>query len=285
MVDEEKIQEYLVLVRKECLIRGFSKRTVRTYSYFVSEYLMRVNDVDSYLVSESNLKRYVWWQVDKRKRTEETIRLSLSAVGFFARTVLNIKNASFEDLVVRPKRKKKLPKVLSKNEIRLMIEKTVNVKHKLIIQILYSSGLRLNELRNLKRNDLNLVDGTLMVRNGKGGKDRRTLLSKKLSLDINDYIMRTPFKTEYLFEGRDGKISAKTIQKVISQAADRVGIRKNVHPHMLRHSFATHLLESGVNIKIIQQLLGHSKLETTQGYTYVASSNFRNIKNPLDELD
>lgn len=286
------IDDYLSKLSDECLIRGFSKRTVSTYSFFVGEYLKMFSGVcfdenvrdSSLLVSKEKLKRYVLWQIKSINRSEETIRLSLSSISFFAKVILGVSVKVLDDLIVRPKRKKKLPKVLSYKEIKKMISVTNNIKHKLIIEILYSSGLRLDEVRNLKRENLNLREGLIMVRNGKGGKDRLTLVAKSLSDDLLEYLSKTSFSTKYLFEGREGKLSAKTIQKIVLNAGEKAKLGKRVHPHMLRHSFATHLLNNGIDIRIIQKLLGHSNLRTTQGYTYVSNTSFANIKNPLDRV-
>jgi len=291
MVNKEIIiNDYLEKLSDECLIRGFSKRTISTYSFFVGEYLKRFSELDfdleigdsSLLVSKEKLKDYVLWQIKSINRSEETIRLSLSSISFFAKVILGVLDEVLDDLIVRPKRKKKLPKVLSYEEIQKMIDVTINIKHRLVIKIIYSSGLRLNELRNLKRENLNLREGLITVRNGKGGKDRLTLVAKSLSDDLLEYLSKTSFSTKYLFEGRKGKISAKTIQKIVSNAGEKAKLGKRVHPHMLRHSFATHLLNNGTDIRIIQKLLGHSNLRTTQGYTYVSNTSFANIKNPLD---
>jgi integrase/recombinase XerD len=147
---------------------------------------------------------------------------------------------------------------------------------------LYSSGLRLSELIHLKRDDFNFYDLTLRVNDGKGGKDRVTIFSESIKNDLLEYISKIDFRTKYLFEGRRGKYSPKTVQKIIEQSAKRANIQRVITPHMLRHSFATHLLESGTDIRIIQQLLGHSSVRTTQGYTFVSTINFSKIKNPLD---
>ncbi|MFP4523602.1 MAG: tyrosine-type recombinase/integrase [Candidatus Nanoarchaeia archaeon] len=281
------VDEYVKKLRQEVLVRGYSLKTFTSYSFFVKEFLEKYC-FTSLNLSKSTVKAYVLYQIEGG-RGGETIRLSVSALTFFARAVLGW-DSFVLDTPLRPKKKKTLPKVLPKEEILKMIELTTNIKHKLVLQLLYSSGLRLSELIALKRSDLNFYDSTLRVNAGKGDKDRITIFSESLKNDLLTYISQTIFTTHYLFEGRRGKYSAKTVQKIVENAAQKVKevdsnsqLPVRVHPHMLRHSFATHLLESGTDIRLIQKLLGHLSVRTTQGYTYVATTNFSKIKNPLDD--
>ncbi|MEO0334485.1 MAG: tyrosine-type recombinase/integrase [Bacteroidota bacterium] len=148
--------------------------------------------------------------------------------------------------------------------------------------ILLQLGLRRGELLNLKLTDVDSKRMLIRVKSGKGGKDRYTLLSKTLLNDLRQYYrLHTP--KEYLFEGQyGGKYSGRSVGQLLAQAAQRAGVRKRVTPHMLRHSFATHLLESGTDLRYIQSLLGHSSSKTTEIYTHVAVNSFKSIKNPLD---
>lgn len=183
--------------------------------------------------------------------------------------------------IIAPKKKKQLPKVLTKNEIKILLENIKNQKHKVIIITLYSAGLRLSEVVNLKREHINFENNTILVKQGKGKKDRITILSKKLKNKLSNYLSQNNFITYYLFESQRGKKYDKhTIQKILEKASENMN--QKVTPHMLRHSFATHLLESGTDIRYIQSLLGHSKLETTQIYTKVASNKIQHIKSPFD---
>ena len=163
-----------------------------------------------------------------------------------------------------------------------MIESTANIKHKLIIKLLYSTGLRLSELLNLKRKDIDFDRNIINIKSGKGKKDRITLISQDLRLDLLKYYSNYKFNTEYILEGRKGKYTKKSVQKVLDNLGKKIKIK--VTPHMLRHSFATHLLEQGTDIRIIQKLLGHSNLNTTEIYTHVSNHNLLNIRNPLDNL-
>ncbi|MGM5480293.1 MAG: tyrosine-type recombinase/integrase [Nanobdellota archaeon] len=276
----ESVEKWLKRLKEEIKVRGYSSKTYSSYSFFVKEYLEKYC-WSSLNLSTYKIKRYVLWQIEQG-RHGETIRLSVSALTFFARSVIGWKSFN-PTQPVRPKRKKTLPKVVAKEDILKMVESAGCQKHRLVIQLLYSSGLRLDELRNLRREDIDFYNNTILVRDGKGGKDRMTVFSSCLKNDLISYIAKTTFKTTFLFEGRGGKYSSKTIQVIVSSSASRADLKQHVTPHMLRHSFATHLLESGTDIRIIQQLLGHKSLRTTQGYTYVSKTNLSAIKNPLDE--
>ena len=184
--------------------------------------------------------------------------------------------------IERPRKKEKLPKVISKEEVIRMIDHTSNLKHKCIISLLYSAGLRRSELLNLKPTDIESDRMLIRVEQAKGNKDRYTILSEKLLVNLRTYYKIFRPKN-YLFESyKATKYSASSVLKIVKSAAERVGIKRTVTPHMLRHSFATHLLENGTDIRYIQELLGHSSTKTTEIYTHVAKTNFNNIKNPLD---
>ncbi|MBU0467004.1 MAG: tyrosine-type recombinase/integrase [Nanoarchaeota archaeon] len=177
-----------------------------------------------------------------------------------------------EEIPVR-KKEKTLPRVISAEKIKEIIDATDNLKHKLVLKLLYSSGLRLQELINLKRSDMDFDRGMIHVRRGKGKKDRMTLMSESLKMDLLKYYSKEAFKTDYVFEGRNGKYTKKSVQKVLKELGRKVGI--NVTPYMLRHSFATHLLEQGTDIRHIQKLLGHSDLSTTEIYTHVSQASIQ----------
>jgi len=163
-----------------------------------------------------------------------------------------------------------------------MISANNNIKHKLIIQVLYSTGLRVSELQSLRIDDIDFNRRSVFVRCGKGKKDRITVISQTVLNNIGKYLLEyKPIK--YLFEGYEAsqKLSTRSLQKVISCSAKMAGIRKGVSPHSLRHSFATHLLENNVNLRYIQSMLGHARLETTQIYTRVAINKFSDITDLL----
>lgn len=186
------------------------------------------------------------------------------------------------DLIERPRRDKKLPVVLSKEEVSKLIELTINLKHKTLLALIYSAGLRISEALSMKPKDIDSKRMLIHVKNAKGKKDRYTLLSEKILLLLREYY--TIYKPkEYLFEGQNGgQYSSRSAQAVLKEAASRAGITKPISLHTLRHSFATHLLEGGTDLRFIQELLGHSSPKTTMIYTHVSNSNLKKIKNPFD---
>ena len=199
---------------------------------------------------------------------------------FYYEIVLGMPNRLYR--IERPRVKKKLPIVLSKEDVLKMIESTSNLKHRCIISLLYSAGLRRSELLNLKLSDIDSSRMLIHIEDAKGNKDRYTLLSKKALIDLRSYY-KIWKPSDYLFESpKKSKYSANSVGKVVSNAAQKARIRKHVSAHTLRHSFATHLLEAGTDLRYIQLLLGHNSTKTTEIYTHVAKSSFDSIKNPLD---
>lgn len=274
----QRKEKALLQLKEKLILLGFSPKTIKSYLYN-SEKFLDYLDKNSLICDNNSVKKY-FLHLHSKNYDVNTIRQIKASIDFLIKNILN-KQIIIQE-IPSPKKKKTLPKILSKQEIKFLIKNTKNQKHQIIIKLLYSSGLRLNELLNIKREDLNFIDRTIRINQGKGKKDRITILSKKLAQELANYIAQTKFKTKYLLEGRKGKYSPKLIQKILEKASK--GLDKKVTPHMLRHSFATHLLENGTDIRYIQKLLGHSRLETTQIYTYVANSDIKNIKSPLDEL-
>ncbi|MBU1727895.1 site-specific integrase [Patescibacteria group bacterium] len=266
---------YLQELKNRCNLRGFSKETLKSYSYNVAKFLDFISQSRLNLDQDA-VKSYLLTQ----ELSINSIRLQHASISFFFREILK-KPFTLQEIPIK-KKEKKLPNVISKEKIRAMIESTNNLKHKLIVKLLYSSGLRLSELLNLKRQDIDFDRNLINVKSGKGKKDRVTLISNDLRLDLLKYYSNYQFNTEYILEGRKGKYTKKSVQKVLDNLGKSIGIK--VTPHMLRHSFATHLLEQGTDIRIIQKLLGHSDLNTTEIYTKVSNKSFSNIINPLDNL-
>lgn len=268
-------EEYLKEVRDLCVLKGFSKQTIKSYCYNIGRFLdflekSRLN------LDNAGVKSYLLAQ----DLSVNSVRLQYASIGFFFREVLR-KPFTTEEVPIK-KKERGLPKLLSKEQVKKLIEGTENLKHKIIVKLLYSSGLRLEELINLKRKDMDFDRNVIYVRKGKGKKDRVTLISETLKLDLLKYYSKNTFVTEYVLEGRKGKYNKKSVQKVLDTVGKKIEIK--VHPHMLRHSFATHLLEQGTDIRHIQKLLGHSDLSTTEIYMHVSNRDLANIKSPLDNL-
>jgi integrase/recombinase XerD len=187
--------------------------------------------------------------------------------------------------IQRPKKEKVLPKVLSEQEVLSILHCSENLKHKAILSLIYSAGLRRGELINMKVNDIDSKRMYVIIRQGKGRKDRYSILSEKVLELLRRYF--TEYKPkEWLFEGQfGGQYSATSIQNILRDAVTRAKIRKKVTVHTLRHCFATHLLEHGVDIRYIQELLGHESSKTTEIYTHITQRGLGKIKSPLDNFD
>lgn len=262
--------------------RKYSLNTAKTYISMFEKFLNYYKDEENLLaINEDMILKYVQHLVHSGL-SDSYVNQSINAIKFYYEIVKEMPNRFYA--IDRPIPKDPLPKILSKEDISKMIATIKNVKHKCLVSLLYSSGLRRTELLNLKIEDIDSARMTIRVVEGKGKKDRYTILSERLVSDLRIYYkINRPVK--YLFEGAYGnQYSATSLAKIIKRAARNANIRKTVTPHTLRHSFATHLLEAGTDLRTIQTLLGHNSLETTQMYTYVANSSLQNIKNPLDSL-
>lgn len=263
-------------LKTELKLRGFSPLTVRNYSFFVEKFLEKTGK-DSNKLDEDDVKAYLAEMFDTKSKN--TIMLAAASLKFFYVEVLG---KEFGKIKI-PKKERRLPEVLTKEEVKKMINNTDNVKSRLIVSLLYSSGLRVSELVNLKPGELNLDDNTGWVRGGKGGKDRLFAISNTLKDELKDYLNTRGKENKYIFS-KEKALTTRNIQKIIKGIRERSEINKRVTPHTLRHSFATHLLEDGVDIRLIQSLLGHASLNTTQMYTHISSEQIKKVRNPLDNL-
>lgn len=262
----------------EMRLRGFSERTIKAYMYHNKNFLDYISKGPDE-VSEEDVKRYMGHLLEK-DYSASSVSLIRSAIKFYYDDILKKNIVNFKT----PKTEKKLPVVLSKKEVRRLIANSGNERNMLIIKMLYSSGLRLSECRNLKKGDIEFDEGIMWVRAGKGKKDRMAIMSSSLAKELRSYLKMRGFDQEYVFSGPNGPLSSRYIEKIVAKAARNAEINKKVTPHTLRHCFATHLLEAGVDIRKIQELLGHSNLQTTQIYTRVSKEEIKKVKSPLDNL-
>jgi site-specific recombinase XerD len=250
-------------LEEELKLRKYSAKTCDKYSYIINKFLQSGKSPREFLLIYSN-------------RSRATSRAIYFAINFFYKTILN---KPLEEQVPLMKRKIILPNILNNQEIWSMIYTTKNIQHKLILMFLYYGGLRLHELLNLKWEDLDLERKVIMLRIAKGEHQRIVFLHDKIIETLNIFNLK---KEGLIFiSNRDKKYSEESIQQITRQAAERAGIKKRVTPHTLRHSFATHLLEAGADIRDIQKLLGHKNLQTTQIYTHVANKDIKNLANLL----
>lgn len=259
--------------RRELEIRNFSRKTVKSYVYFVERFL---NFAGNNELNEDLVKNYI--QIAIKNQDPSTVSSTLSAIKFFFENVLNQKiNIS------HPKRNKKIPEVLTLEEVKKIIDATFNTKHRMIIKLMYGCGLRVSEVVSLKKQDFNFQEGLIHIRLSKGRKDRFVKIPDSIKDELDSY-SKLNNADIFFTSARGGKLTTATIQKIIKNSAKKAGIKKDVHPHTLRHSFATHLLEQGIDLRIIQKLLGHSDIKTTQIYLSVSNQTIKNIKSPLDSL-
>jgi len=216
-----------------------------------------------------------------------TDKAAMSVILFLAGIKYSYQNILQKDItaqIKRPKKEKRLPTTLSKTEIKKLLEELKTEKSRLMATLMYACGFRVSELTNLKIADLNFPEKIGHVRQAKGNKDRVFNIPETLVEDLLNFVeQQKKNKEEFLFTGKSGNLSTRNLQKIISSAAKRAGLQ-NVHCHTLRHSFATHLLEDGVDIRKIQELLGHADLSTTQIYTHVSTEELKKIKSPIDTL-
>jgi integrase/recombinase XerD len=260
-------------LKRELEVVNSSKKTVKAYLLYVRRFLKYSEGRG---INENAVKDYV--QIEMNRKDPSTVSSEISALKFFFDRVLSKKL-----VLAHPKRNHKIPEILTFQEVRAMIEKTTNVKHRLIIKMSYGCGLRLGEIINLKRGDLNFEEGLIHVRLAKGRKDRFVKIPESLKDELERYCGLDD--NEILFvSNRGGKLTTKTVQKIVQNASKKAGIKKRVYPHLLRHSFATHLLEQETDLGIIQKFLGHSDVKTTQIYTQVSQANIKNVRSPLDSL-
>jgi site-specific recombinase XerD len=276
-IPERKVCPEAYLLKLE--LKRYANSTVRTYVGFFEMFINHYKDRELHSLDETDIRAFLQKLIQQEK-SNSYINQAVNAIKFYYEVVLGMPNRFYE--IERPRREYKLPKVISKEEVLAIINNTKNIKHRCIVELLYGSGLRRSELLNLKIEDVDSNRMLLQVRASKGKKDRQTLLSQTALLDLRLYYKEWRPK-QYLFEGPNNKrYSGESVLKIVKEAACRACLRTRITPHVLRHSFATHLLESGVDLRQIQVLLGHSSTKTTEIYTHVATTTFRLIKNPLD---
>lgn len=233
-------------------------------------------------ISTTEIYSYQHHIVANKKCSRAYQNQSINAIKFYLEHVLSQEKQYYE--LDRPKKVLKLPMVLSEEEVARILKATSNLKHKAILTTLYSAGIRTGELLNLKITDIDSDTMRIWIHEGKGCKDRLTTLSSHLLNLLRAYFQKYKPR-EYLFEGQNGgPYSATSIRRVLQGACEQAGIQKKVRPHTLRHSFATHLLEGGTNLRYIQELLGHTSAKTTEIYTHVSSKKLEEIRSPLDSM-
>nr|WP_321356984.1 site-specific tyrosine recombinase/integron integrase [uncultured Draconibacterium sp.] len=263
--------------------KRYSESTIRTYSAYFKDFLHHFNGhkIDELSIEEINT--YIKQLVEEEHISASQQNQRINAIKFYYEKILEREKFLYQ--IDRPKKSKQLPQVLSKNEVKEIIKHCSNIKHRCILSLIYSAGLRRSELINLKISEIESERGLIKIKDAKGKKDRYTLLSPALLNQLREYYKQYRPR-HWLFEGNSprSQYSTTSIANILNEAAYKARIYRRVTPHMLRHSFATHLLEQGTDLRYIQELLGHGSSKTTEIYTHVTNKNIGKIKNPLDDL-
>lgn len=259
----EENQLYLDKLAEELRLRKYSRQTEKSYIYLIKKF------IKSGLMPREFLLRYT-------EKSRSSIRSAYFALKFFYENVLRQK---FDERIPLAKNKGKLPIVLNKEEVNRIFEANLNLKHRLVLMFLYYTGVRLNEIINLKWEDIDIQRGVIHLKVAKGEKERIVFLHDNLRKFVEYFNLK---KEGFVFLSNFGKkYNKRTIQVIVKNAAKKAGIGKKITPHTLRHTFATHLLEAGADIRHIQKLLGHANLQTTQIYTHVANKDIKNLSKLL----
>mgnify|MGYP001559190347 CR=1 FL=1 len=262
-------------------LKGYSKNTITTYIECLVNLSNHYN-VSPDLLTVEQIREYIHYKLTEKKLSKSWMNQTISALKILFCQVLKREWSHLD--IPRPRREKKLPVILSREEVSELINVTTNLKHRAILMLTYSAGLRLSEVSNLKIGDVDSKRMLLRILQAKGFKDRYSILSP-VALDLlRDYWKRYRPST-WLFPTKPGQaVSQRTVQKIFKNSLHKAGIKKQVGIHSLRHSFATHLMEQGVSLPIIQQLLGHKSLKTTSIYLHVQQYSIHAVKSPLDTL-
>lgn len=273
------MQSELHKTKRELKIKNYSPKTIKSYLYGLREYFSFKGSAFTKLDQE-NIRNFLL-HCEKKHISPQSRNLFLNAIKFYYRNVQK-NNQKIE--IQSAKKPKSLPTALSRTEVNRILESLKNTKHKLLLSLAYGAGLRVSEVVNLKVKDVNLDNLTLHIKHAKGDKDRITIIPNSIKNELNK-IVNSKEANEYVFSSeRGGKLTTRTAQKVFSNSLRKTGIKKDASFHSLRHSFATHLLENGTDIRYVQELLGHANIRTTQRYTQVTNPQLRNIKSPLGTL-
>lgn len=268
---------------KTLKLKAYANNTIDLYRGELLQLMRLLKDKAFATLTTNQIKSYLLWLLQERKCSESKVHTTLNALKFCFEQVLHQPKIFIE--IPRPKKHLQLPKVHATEQVKKLIQSTNNEKHKTMLMLAYATGLRLQEIINLKINDINSARMVIHVIRAKGKKDRQAILSERLLIQLRKYFKQYRPK-EFLFESEPGKkYGYRSLQMVFSRAKDKAGIKTAGGIHTMRHSFATHLLENGTDLRLIQEMLGHNSIKTTIRYTHVSKAQLEKIKSPLDNLD
>ena len=275
--------EALKAIEEQLLYERRSPNTLKSYLNNCKKLFSYYPNISPENISDDQIKDYIISVIKKQKFSISSQNQFINAIKVYYKRVLHQQRELLE--LRRPKKPNKLPHVLSTSEVIRILSNVENLKYKCILMLVYSAGLRVSEVVNLKIKDIDSKRMQIFIQGGKGKKDRYTLLSQKTLVLLREYIKQyRPY--DWLFEGlHGGKYSSRSVQHLFQKAVQKARIEKRPTLHTLRHSFATHLLEKGINLRYIQSLLGHESTRTTEIYTHVTKQSLNNIQSPLDTLD
>jgi integrase/recombinase XerD len=265
-------------MKKEMLRRRYSIKTISTYVFCFKEFL-NWSKKEPRKITKSDVKEFLYLKSEKNA-SESTLNLYLQSIKYPLQFILN-KNHFFVKLPYS-RVGKKIPVILTKQEVKRLFDAINNDRHRLMIKFMYSAGLRVSELVNLRIENIDFDNFCGRIYKGKGNKDRLFILANTIVSDLKLFIGNR--KEGIIFLGRNGRYSVRTIQEIVKKAGNIAKINKDVHPHTLRHSFATHLIEAGNSLNSVQSLLGHNSPDTTMVYVHASNPTIINIKSPLDNL-
>ena len=273
-----ELKEYNRLIR----LKNYSLSTINSYTFCFEKFLDHFKGQEINSLTKDQITEFLYQESQKGLSSGYQNQI-INAIKFYYEKVLKRKKEYYD--IPRAKRPQKLPVVFSEEEIIALLNEIKNLKHKAILYLIYSGGLRISEAVKMKIADIDSTRNLILIRGGKGKKDRTTLLSQKLLHLLREYYKEYKPK-DYLFEGETGgQYSVKSIQNVFNRALENSGIKKKATVHSLRHSFATHLLERGTDLRYIQDLLGHNSSRTTEIYTHITKKGKDKIASPLDNLN
>ena len=275
----EKIGEMELWMRQ----KRYSPNTIKTYVSFVRQFFAARPDLDWNSLKTDDIINYNYQHYISSKKSYSSQNQWINAIKIY----LKVHGLDHDGLqnIERPHKSHYLPDVLTPEEVKAIFRLTINLKHRTLLMLIYSCGLRIGEALELKPDDIQSQEGLIYIRGGKGQKDRRVPLSDRILQELRQYYQRYQ-PSEYLFEGqKGGKYSNSSAAQVLKRAVQKAGISKSVTLHTLRHSYATHLTNNGVNIQYLQEILGHKSPKTTMIYTHLSGKNIRSIRSPLDDMD
>ncbi len=278
-----RYEQAVTKLEQVLMLKRYSHRTIKAYKYSFRQFIRYYDDIKPSQISRRQMDDYVAGLIREKNISESHQNQILSAIKMFYAEVVGQEEKVRN--IIRPKRPQKLPHVLGESEVSALFRAAENIKHRCMLMLIYSAGLRLGELLNLRLSDVQADRRRLFIHAGKGKKDRYTLLSDRAMEALRAYY-KLYRPVEWVFEGQNGgKYSERSVQNVFTKAKLKAGINPYATVHTLRHSFATHLLEKGVDLRYIQELLGNESSKTTEIYTHITKKGMDKIRSPLDDLE